>query len=489
MTDAEAADRAFLVQAGRALQRLMDYEDKDAGEPIGPIIRGHLGGEGSDLPVLTEQMESWELPAMQLAIDAMLARPGWSGRVLGISGQGKRYSMLSLSDLIAGEAYRVGPPEFVNAPIGPKESRACLDFAVVLLSGPAGPACLFVRRGDEQGPISGLVAQAMAPSQEGAAGLLAELVAEMERLDVYRGQVMTIEITRSGDRRLAFLERPSMDRSELVLPEGTLDRIERHVAGPTRHREALLAGNRHLSRGLLLWGPPGTGKTHTVRYLIGRLSEATIILLSGASLGMVGAFGGLARRLAPSVVVLEDVDLVAEERFGPFGGGGPVLFELMNEMSGLGEDADVAFVLTTNRPDALEPALAARPGRVDLAVEIPLPNATARRALLDLYARGLDARIENPDAIVARTEGMTASFFRELLRKAALEVAEAGRRQVTDADLEAALDDLLADRSALTRVLLSGRAPRPGEEVGPLYSDHWLSASPSFGSFGTEEIG
>lgn len=138
-----------------------------------------------------------------------------------------------------------------------------------------------------------------------------------------------------------------MDRSELILPEGTLDRIERHVAGPTRHREALLAGNRHLSRaGLLLWGPPGTGKTHTVRYLIGRLSEATIILLSGASLGRVGAFGGLARRLAPSVVVLEDVDLVAEERFGPFGGGGPVLFELMNEMSGLGEDADVAFVLT-----------------------------------------------------------------------------------------------------------------------------------------------
>ena len=161
----------------------------------------------------------------------------------------------------------------------------------------------------------------------------------------------------------------------------------------------------------------------------------------------------------------------------------------MNEMSGLGEDADVAFVLTTNRPDALEPALAARPGRVNLAVEIPLPNATARRALLDLYARGLDARIENPDAIVARTEGMTASFFRELLRKAALEVAEEGRRQVTDADLEAALDDLLDDRSALTRVLLSGRAPRPGEEVGTLYSDQWLSASPSFGSFGTEEIG
>ena len=90
---------------------------------------------------------------------------------------------------------------------------------------------------------------------------------------------------------------------------------------------------------------------------------------------MLSAFGTLARRLAPSVVVLDDVDLVAQERsYGPFGESS-TLFELMNQMSGLGEDADVAFVLTTNRPDALEPALAARPGRVDLAVEIPLPDA------------------------------------------------------------------------------------------------------------------
>ena len=103
--------------------------------------------------------------------------------------------------------------------------------------------------------------------------------------------------------------------------------------------------------------------------------------------------------------MLEDVDLVAQERtYGPFGSN-PVLFELMNEMDGLGEDADVAWVLTTNRPDALEPALAARPGRVDLAVEIPLPDAEARRRLLDLYADGLDLRLEDRDAVVGADDG------------------------------------------------------------------------------------
>jgi hypothetical protein len=215
----------------------------------------------------------------------MLARPGWSGRVFGISGEGKRYMELGLGDLAVGEHHRVGQRELVNAPVGSNETIACLDFAVILLSGPREPACLLVRRGSDHGPASGLAAQAMAPTQEVAAALLADLKAEMERLDVYRGQVIAIEMTRMGESRLAFLERPSVDRSDLILPEGVLDRIERHVAGPTRHREALLDGRRHLSRGLLLWGPPGTGKTLTVRYLTGLLSEATIILLSGPSWG------------------------------------------------------------------------------------------------------------------------------------------------------------------------------------------------------------
>ena len=97
---------------------------------------------------------------------------------------------------------------------------------------------------------------------------------------------------------------------------------------------------------------------------------------------------------------------MAQERTrGPWSSS-PALFELMNQMSGLGEDADVAFVLTTNRPDVLEPALAARPGRVDLAVEIPLPDATARAKLVELYARGLVFNVSDPGLIVERTEGV-----------------------------------------------------------------------------------
>jgi hypothetical protein len=453
-----ADDDAFLRQAARAVQRLLDQPEDEPSETIGGLLHAHLGTEDL-LPVFTEELGAWELANVQLALDSVLARPGWSGRVLGVGGQGKRYSMLGLSDFLSGHPWPVGPTEYVNVPIGPHETLACLEFAVVLVSRPEGPLGLFVQRGSEHGPSAGLSVQAAAAEAEAARAFLADLRAEMGRADVHRGKVITVGTTPQGGPRVEFLERPSMDAGELVLPGGVLDRIERHVLGPTRHRDALLAGGRHLGRGLLLWGPPGTGKTHTIRYLIGRLTDATVIVLSGGSLYSVGAFGGLARRLAPSVVVLEDVDLVAEERsFGLMGGdGGPVLFELMNEMSGLGEDADIAFVLTTNRPDVLEPALAMRPGRIDLALEIPLPDDAARRRLLDLYARGLDARIDDPGTIVARTAGMTASFFKELLRAAAPTAAEDGRAWVTDADVAAALDDLLSQGAALTRVLLGAR--------------------------------
>jgi cell division protease FtsH len=331
-----------------------------------------------------------------------------------------------------------------------------------------------------------LLVDGIAPQEGAVAELFADLRALMDEHDVYRGQVLTVKADPHGGGDIVFLERPQLAADELILPDGVLERLELHVLGPSRHREALRAGGRHLSRGILLWGPPGTGKTHTVRYLVGAAPEATVVILSGGALGMVGAFSGLARRLAPSLVVLEDVDLVAQERtFGPFGSS-PLLFELMNEMDGLGDDADVAFVLTTNRPDALEPALAARPGRIDLAVELPLPDDDARRRLLALYSRGLQLELSDPEAVIARTSGVTASFVKELLRRAALVAAEAGRATVADADLASVLDELLADSSALTRVLLGAEAPRAG--VAPAPHD-WLEAAPYFeaGPHGTAQ--
>lgn len=126
------------------------------------------------------------------------------------------------------------------------------------------------------------------------------------------------------------------------------------------------------------------------------------------------------------MVVLEDVDLVAVDRdYTP--GGNPLLFSLLEAMDGVGADADVVFVLTTNRADILETALADRPGRVDLAVEIPRPDPRCRQQLLCVYARDLTVDADL-DEVVAGTEGVTASFIKELIRRTVLASLRAGDR-------------------------------------------------------------
>ena len=123
----------------------------------------------------------------------------------------------------------------------------------------------------------------------------------------------------------------------------------------------------------------------------------------------------------------------------------PILFELLNAMDGLAEDQDVLFVLTTNRADLLEPALASRPGRVDQAVELPLPDADGRRRLVELYGEGLGLTLRDDAPLIEELDGTSPAFIRELLRRAALVAADEtadGPLRVGERHLHAALDEL-----------------------------------------------
>lgn len=368
---------------------------------------------------------------------------------------------LSLSDLINEPHFEPGPVEYESVEVGPGKTHPCMLFGLLLLRGPEGPAVVFARRGDQQGgPSPGLKVEVFAVDADHASALLDELRELMREHNIFRGQMISLESNMWGQVKVAFRERPTTRRDEVILPEEVLGAIERQTIGIARRADALRAAGRHLKRGVLLHGPPGTGKTHTVSWLAAELDQATVIVLSGGALGAAGPVSRMARELAPSLVVLEDVDLVAEERT-MMHGGGPILFELLNELDGMADDADVAVVLTTNRPDLLEPALAARPGRVDLAVEVPLPDLESRRRLFDLYAKDLPIDAADLETVATRTEGVTASFFRELLRQAALESAERGSDVVDDGDLSRALDRLLEHAGTMTRILLGAERLDP----------------------------
>jgi hypothetical protein len=463
-----AGARAVAVSAGRP------RPDSGPGPQftISNTLIDHLGEDAGSIPVTSENWPAYEHVNVQGALDRWLE--SWPGehRVLGLAGF--RHRMFGLADLCqpgmeTGLALAGVPVS--EQPAGPDgQMRSCVQCGLYLLSAGDLRMALLLRGSDQRGPQPDVSVEIAATDPAAARQALAQIRELGLRHSVYRRQVVSFDPGVFGPRRgglLAFHQRPQMTREQLILPDGVLEGIERQILGVARHRELLLAHGQHLKRGVLLYGAPGVGKTHTVRYLISRLPEVSVVILSASALQFIQQACSIARDLQPSMLIIEDVDLIGEER-GAHPGQNPLLFQLLNEMDGLRDDIDVTFVLTTNRVDVLEPALASRPGRIDHAVEIPLPDAEGRRALIQLYRGSLELDLDSPDEVVRRTEGVTASFIKELLRRAALIAVESaegddspgpakpGGLRVTDQHLHAALDVLLGEGNVLTRRLLGG---------------------------------
>jgi hypothetical protein len=444
------------------------------------IMREHLRADADSLDVVQETWPSYDHVNVQAGLDAWLDTDRRTHDVVGVVNY--RHRDFGLSDLLRSGPDSHGPMPGnvarVNLPAGPEGVvRACVECAVYLVSDGSHRAVLVLRRGGDDMGRNQTSIEIVASETEYAERVASEVRASSLEHNVYRGQVVSFQGDMFGERStlLSFVSRTPMAPEELILPAATLTAIERQVVGVARHRERLLAARQHLKRGLLLYGPPGVGKTHTIRYLISELQNTTVVLLSGESMNLIGAACSVARTLQPAMIVIEDVDLIAEER-GHYPGAHPLLFQLLNEMDGLAEDSDVLFVLTTNRADVLEPALAQRPGRVDQAVLLELPDLEARRRLFALYRGDLDVDNSRLDDVLARTEGVTASFLKELLRRAALVSAEsAGASAAGEADtsaiaisadqLDIALDELMDNSNLMTRVLLG--AAQPPEAATP----------------------
>jgi cell division protease FtsH len=478
-------DDEDVARFGQTFQRFLEtVVHGSAGRSRNELVRRlteHLGADPLTLPLERAAWPPYEHVNVHRAIEACLHAVGREAELVGVGTH--FHGVEGLGHLIEAAlrhgAVDVGPVERATVPVSPgaRESVVALGLYLARVEGVPMVALLSAadpRRGQEQTIVEVLCGEVAV-----AESLLDEVRREAIARSVFRGQILSFDPTDFGPGvgPIRFHHRPALGRDELILPPGRLDVIERQVLGIGEHRDRLLAAGRHLKRGVLLHGPPGTGKTHTVRYLLCVLDGFTVVLLAGRTLHFIGAACALARLLQPALVVLEDCDLVAEDRdlaYGPQ----PLLFEVLNELDGMAEDADVVFLLTTNRPDLLEPALAERPGRVDQAVEIPLPDEDARRALFQLYTRDVDMASDvDTDQVIARTAGATASFVKELARRAVLlsaidagEAAQGGRNTIAGRHVTAALDELTAGTEVLTRRLLGtdgGTEPEPRPGVAP----------------------
>ena len=481
-------------RARRRLVRTARLEDR----PTFPkLLADHLSTDLDRVEVVEESWPAYDLVNVQVGLEAFLGQDGVAHELVGM--RDHRHREFGLTDLLRPSEHEGCGPHpgnvaWTQLACGPNGEVTPAALAAIYLvtvrarlrddgavDEPTRLAFMLRAADPELGMGNNAVRLHIAADQPGAAVAAAS---EIRRLavehNVFRGQVISFEHDMFGERAsaLQFHRRPEVTADEVILPAETLATIRRQVVGVAEHRGRLLAAGQHLKRGLLLYGPPGVGKTHSVRFLIAQMTEVTIVELSGESLHAIGTACSVARSLQPAMIVVEDVDLIAEER-EMYGGANPLLFSLLNEMDGLAEDTDVVFLLTTNRAEALEPALAARPGRVDQAVELQLPDADARKRLFALYRGGLDVDESNLDSVMGRTDGVTASFLKELLRRAALIAADAdrgdgggGRLAVSAAQLDEALDELMDTRNAMTRTLLGGRrSDRARSSAAPSWLD------------------
>ncbi|QDP98892.1 26S protease regulatory subunit [Microlunatus elymi] len=456
----DAEQRDFVVVFKEFLDKVnREWPDSEQITPLGRALSDHLGSDARKVSSVTEPIANHRLVDADVALATLAA----DGRLIGCTGGMQRHHQ-SLQELVSNPffGFDVGPASYVEIAAGPDRQRRVVAYGIWLFRFDDTPVAVLQRNANPQFGQEEAVLELMSPEVEVTGALLTAIRQKMRELSVLRGQVISFAEARFGDQAAGthFISRPEVSAAEVILPSGVLDRIVDHVVGIGDHRVALARAGQHLKRGILLYGPPGTGKTHTVRHLIGRATDATVVLLTGPAIARIGDATELARALQPAVVVLEDVDLIAHDRdsYGPQ----PLLFTVLDALDGLDGDADVAFVMTTNRVELLERALAERPGRVDLAVEVPLPADSERRQLFRLYGAGLDLDSGELDAAADRAAGTTASFAKELMRRVVLRAIEQNRG-VTAADLHGCLDELLSDREVLTRALLG--VGQPG--VGP----------------------
>jgi SpoVK/Ycf46/Vps4 family AAA+-type ATPase len=302
------------------------------------------------------------------------------------------------------------------------------------------------------------VLEAAATSTDACEGLLNELLARSDRESIYRKQVLELafqggtkdeygDVERQPRLRILFKRIEPVGDSDLVIDEDVRRVLHRNVIDLQVRRDILKAHGVPVRRGILLFGPPGTGKTFACRYLCTRLPETTRIMVTGSALLEVTQIFHLARLLQPSVVFLEDVDLVFMAR--EINLYSSVLGELLDQMDGLRPYEDIGFVLTTNAIDRMEAAVKDRPGRISQCVYFGPPGEELRGRYLAHYLRAYKTQGVDIERLVAGSKGATQAFLKEWVHRA-VQVATERLQAPTDA-LELTTSDFLVALDEMKR--------------------------------------
>lgn len=461
----------LFVSGGQSLRGLQ--RGRQGMKPsVASLLAAHFSPVAMDEISVAERSFPFRMRAdLQRTIDTLFS-DGMT--VLHFFGVRKEYAHggVELSDCIVDSNHNPAvsiPPEYEELDIGEEQPLRVLKNGLWLLETGGTRFAMLLAPCGEFGRLTGMKIQVGAPNAAGGTRITQTLFKRLEEAvstaKSYRGKILSLEQAEhsySGESAgITVHKLRDVARDQVILPEETLILLERNVIQFVRNRPRLTALGLATKKGILFYGPPGTGKTHTIHHLAKALEGHTTLLISAEQVGLLGEYMTLARLLQPSIVVLEDVDLIARDRATMNSPCEEVLLnKLLNEMDGLKEAADILFILTTNRPQTLEAALASRPGRVDQAIEFPLPDEIGRRKLIALYAPNVGLDDDLIGDLVTRTQGVSAAFIKELMRRIAqFSIEHNGDGRISRRDVDDALDEMLFKGGSLNLTLLGAAPP------------------------------
>jgi cell division protease FtsH len=264
--------------------------------------------------------------------------------------------------------------------------------------------------------------------------------------------------------RMVTKEMPKITFEDVAGLEEAVEEIEEikeYLANPSRFQ----AMGAKIPKGVLLFGPPGTGKTLLARAVAG---EAGVPFFSISGSDFVEMFVGVgaarvrdlfeqAKTAAPAIVFVDEIDAVGRHRGAGLGGGHDereqTLNQLLVEMDGFDVKTGVVLIAATNRPDILDPALL-RPGRFDRQIVVDRPDIRGREAILNVHAKGKPMAEGVDLAVVARrTPGFTGADLANIVNEAALLTARHDKKEITGAELEEAIDRVMAGPEHKSRLI------------------------------------
>jgi ATP-dependent Clp protease adapter protein ClpS len=275
-------------------------------------------------------------------------------RFFGIHEQ-HRYETLTIAALTINDdsAPAIAPAQYYDVDIGESAPVKCLNNGLWLCQTDSLRYAVVLSSHREYGREAGTRIEIAVPAGEVGAEFVQRCFSELESAvsaaRSYRGKILSLDASaeyHGRSRGVTVHKLPSVRREDVVLPEATLKLLDRNVLNFVGSRAHLRRLGQSTRKGILLYGPPGNGKTHTIRYLASNLPGHTTLIITAAQVALLAHYMNLARLLQPAMVVIEDVDLIARDRdqMGPC--EEPLLNELLNQMDGLKEDADILFILT-----------------------------------------------------------------------------------------------------------------------------------------------